>query len=259
MHLAFVDESDIYLAGEKCLLYGVYVCADLANLASQIYRLRTQHRLEPRQELKWTLDTGDRDRNAKIKEDLLGQTHTGEDWFLVSITRGRNKAEAFLRSIQQVHAHFVKSAIASFGLIYDRDSVPDRRPAEQLLLNAKGSTCTLFAEASSHLTHGMAVADAFAAAYAYMVHKQDAEKLPQVEVHPDLFIRLDELFWEFFRRRIPGEILFNRDHHEEEDIARAETAYRHTLGHGLILDPALSDEQRARVACLVDLHLGCTV
>jgi hypothetical protein len=93
-----------------------------------------------------------------------------------------------------------------------------------------------------------------------MVHKQDIEQQPQIEIGlHGMPLRLDAFFWEIFRRRIPGEVRWNPSHHPDEDIARAETRYRHTLGHGLVLDPSLSQAQRARFDTLIDLFLGCTL
>jgi hypothetical protein len=115
MHIAFVDETDVYLVGEKCLLYGVYVCADLDVPAQALGEIRTKHEVPNHQEIKWTIDTGNRDRNAKIKEDLLCQTHRHDDQFLVSITRGRDKVLAFHRSLNQIHDHFRSIGLNHYG------------------------------------------------------------------------------------------------------------------------------------------------
>jgi hypothetical protein len=260
MHIAFVDETDVYLVGEKCLLYGVYVCADLDVPAQALGEIRTKHEVPNHQEIKWTIDTGNRDRNAKIKEDLLCQTHRHDDQFLVSITRGRDKVLAFHRSLNQIHDHFRSIGLNHYGIVFDHDATPKRREAEALILALSSPpSCMLFADATSHLTAGICVADAFAGAYAYMVHKQDVEQQPEIEVHPDLHIRLNAFFWEVFRRQIPGEVRWDPSHHPDEDIAKVETSYRHTLGHGLVLDPSLSPEQRARLDALIDLFLGCTI
>jgi hypothetical protein len=42
MHIAFVDETDVYLVGEKCL-YAVYVCAYLDFAAQALSELRAKH------------------------------------------------------------------------------------------------------------------------------------------------------------------------------------------------------------------------
>lgn len=260
MHIAFVDETDVHLVGEKCLLYGVYVCADLDVAAHALAEIRTKHAVPSSQEIKWTIDTGDRDRNARIKEDLLCQTHGHGDQFLVSITRGRDKLSAFHRCLEQVHHHFRRVGLAHYGVIFDRDATPNRRKTEKRILGMSSPpSCMLFADSASHLTAGTCVADVFAGAYAYMIHKQDIEQQPQVELHARMPLRLDAFFWEVFRRRIPGEVRWDSAHHSDEDIARVETAYRHTLGHGLVLDPALSPDQRSRLETLVDLFLGCTL
>lgn len=261
MHIAFIDETDVYLVGEKCLLYAVYVCVDLDFAAKALTEIRAKHSIPAQQEIKWTIDTGDRDCNARIKEDLLCQTHGPGDQFLVSITRARDKISAFHRSLQQVHEHFRRVGVDHYGVVFDRDATPKRREAEALIRNfSSPPSCTLLADATSHLTAGTCVADAFAGAYVYMIHKQDVEQQPQIEIrHRGMPLRLDAFFWEIFRRRIPGEVRWDPSHHPDEDISRVETAYRHTLGHGLVLDPSLSPEQQARLDTLVDLFLGCTL
>lgn len=260
MYIAFIDESDVYLAGEKCLLYAIYVCSDLDVPASALTWIRTRHSLPEGFELKWTLDTGDRVRNAQIKEDILCQSHSYRDQFLVSITRGRDKRTAFMRSLQQVHLHFSKVGASHFGVIFDKGATTDRRGAEASLLKWKSPPeCALFAEADSRLASGICVADAFAGAYAYMVHKQDVQVQPTVEAHPSILIRLDEFFWEIFRRNIPGEVRWDESHHPDQKIAMVQTGYRHTLGHGLVLDPALSEEQVGKLNVLIDLYQGCTL
>jgi hypothetical protein len=260
MHIAFVDESQVFLVGEKCLLYGVYVCADLDWPAQALDEIRQKFEVPADVEIKWTIDTGDRTRNALIKEDLLSQTHGHEDVFLASITRGGDKEAAFKRSLEQIHNHFLKSGIQAYGVVYDRDATPKRSSAEAVIERFPGpSKCYLLAEASSHLTAGLAVADGFSGAYAYIIHKQDIEAQPEVEVHPGLPIRLDALFWEIFRRRIPGEFRWDHDHHAEPDIAMVETGYRHTLGHGLFVDESLTADQMKRLETVIDLYQGCTV
>jgi hypothetical protein len=261
MQIAFVDETDVHLAAEKCLLYAVYVCAEPDVASQALTAIRAKYAIPAEQEIKWTIDTGDRDRNAKIKEDLLCTTHGPGDQFLVSVTRARDKISAFHRSLQQVHDHFRSIGVNHYGVVYDHDTTPNRRAAEVFMGNLSTPPfCTLFADASSHLTAGICAADAFAGAYAYMIHKQDVEQQPQIDTgHHGMPLRLDAFFWEIFRRRIPGEVRWNPSHHPDEDIARVETAYRHTLGRGLVLDPSLTPAQRARFDTLVDLFLGCTL
>jgi len=261
MHIAFVDETDVHLVGEKCLLYAVYVCAEPDVAAKAVTSTRAKYAIPADQEIKWTIDTGDRDRNAKIKEDLLCAVHGSGDQFLVSVTRARDKVSAFHRSLQQVYEHFRTMGVDYYGVVYDHDTTPKRRAAEAFIGSLPSPPfCMLFAEASSQLTAGICAADTFAGAYAYMVHKQDVEQQPEIDTgHHGMPLRLDAFFWEIFRRRIPGEMRWDSSHHPDKDIAYAETRYRHTLGHGLVLDPSLAPAQRARFDTLIDLFQGCTL
>ncbi len=260
MKIAFVDESQVYLDGEKCLLYGVYICSDISHPAVALIEIRQKFNLPRDCEIKWTINTGDAGVNALVKEDLLCQTHSPGDQFLVSITRGKDKNAAFQRCIQQIHNHFTECGDEIFGIIFDRDVTPSKLLAEAYLLTLPASpSCQLFAEAASQLSAGVAVADGFAGAYAYMIHKQDIENQPEIEVHPELPVRLDDFFWEIFRRIIPGEFRWDKSHHEDPDIAMVETGYRHTLGHGLFVDPSLTETQINRLQPIIDLYQGCTV
>ena len=260
MKIAFVDESQIYLNGEKCLLYGVYVCADLSRPSQALIEIRQKFGLDQNTEIKWTIDTGDASINSKIKEDLLCQSHGYGDEFLVSISRGKDKSAAFNTCLKQIHNHFSVRSEDAYGVIFDRDITPSKQKAEAYVKGLPTTPyCLLFAEAASDLTAGISVVDGFLGAYAYMVHKQDVESQPQIEAHPDLFLRLDEFFWEVFRRSIPGEFRWDHSYSEYEDVAKVDTGYCHTLGHGLVVDPNLTEEQLKRLEPFIDLHLGCTI
>jgi hypothetical protein len=260
MKIAFVDESQVYLDGEKCLLYGVYVCADLSVPSKALVDIREKFGLHQNTEIKWTINTGDPELNAKVKQDLLCQSHGYGDEFLISVTRGKDKAAAFNRCLSQIHNHFCVRSEGAYGIVFDRDVTPSKRDAAAYITSLPGAPfCQLFAEAASELTAGISVVDGFLGAYAYMIHKQDKDTLPQIEAHPELFLRLDEFFWEIFRRNIPGEFRWDHSYSEYEDVAKMDTGYCHTLGHGLVVDPALTKEQRKRIEPLVDLHLGCSI
>ncbi len=258
MKIAFVDESQVYLDGEKCLLYGVYVCSDLMHIFNTD-AIREKYNLNNETEIKWTINTGDRDLNAKIKQDLV-LSHGVGDEFLVSVTRGNDKVSAFHRCLEQINHHFSIRSETAYGIIYDQDVTPNKKKARELIKDlGYPPSCQLFAEAASELTAGISVVDGFLGAYAYMVHKQDEEKQPQHEAHPRLFLRLDEFFWEIYRRIIPGEIRWDQLYDEDQVIAMVNTGYRHTLGHGLVVDPTLTKKQLNRLEPLIDLHLGCTI
>lgn len=244
MKIAFVDESQVYLDGEKCLLYGAYVCADLSGPAQALVEIRQKFNLHQNTEIKWTINTGDATLNAKIKMDLLCQSHGYGDEFLVSITRGKDKIAAFNRCLEQIHHHFCVRSEETYGVVYDRDATSTKRGAAAYITSLQSPPfCQLFAECASELTAGVSVVDGFLGAYAYMIHKQDEETQPQVEAHPELFLRLDEFFWEIFRRNIPGEFRWDHSYSEYEEVAKIDTGYRHTLGHGLVVDPTLTEKQ----------------
>lgn len=260
MKIAFVDESQIYLDREKCLLYGVYICNDLMFPSKAISDIRKKYDLKREIEIKWTINTGDQKLNSKIKEDLIWQTHEGNDQFLISITRGNNKKIAFETCLKQIRNHFSISKEDVYGVIFDNDITPNKKDAKAYIKSMGDQpSCQIFAEADSELTAGISVVDGFLGAYAYMVHKQDKEKQPQIETHPEFFLRLDDFFWEAYRRSIPGEFRWDENHHEDEDIAIAETGYNHTLGHGLFIDPKLTEEQHKRLEPFINLYLGCTI
>lgn len=260
MKIAFVDESHIYLDGEKCLLYGAYICNDLSMPTQALLGIRKTFNLQSDIEIKWTINTGEPSLNSKIKEALICQSHGYGDEFLVSITRGNDKVEAFNRCLAQIQNHFYIRSEESYGVIFDRDVTPNKQKAGTFIKSLPGQPfCMLFAEAASELTAGISVVDGFLGAYAYMVHKQDVEAQPQIEAHPELFLRLDEFFWEIYRRYIPGEFRWDSSYSEYEDVAKVDTGYNHTLGHGLFIDPALTEKQLSRLEPLIDLHLGCTI
>ncbi len=260
MKIAFVDESQIYLNGEKCLLYGAYICADLSHPSQVLLEMRQKFEIDQNTEIKWTIDTGDVSKNSKIKEHLLCQSHGSDDEFLVSVSRGKDKNTAFNRCLKQIHHHFKTRSEETYGVIFDHDITPNKQKAEAFVKSLPISpSCLLFAEAASDLTAGISVVDGFLGAYAYMVHKQDVDKQPQIEAHPDLFLRLDEFFWEIFRRKIPGEFRWDHSYSEYEDVAKIDTGYCHTLGHGLVIDQNLTNEQLKRLEPFIDLHLGCTI
>ncbi|RXK88223.1 hypothetical protein EST62_04080 [Chlorobaculum sp. 24CR] len=260
MKIAFVDESHVYLNGEKRLLYGAYICPDLSKPSQALIEIRNKFKLSQNIEIKWTIDTGNAVLNSNIKEDLLCQSHGYGDEFLVSISRGKDKNTAFNRCLEQVYNHLKIRSEETYGVIFDHDVTPNKQKAAAHAMSfSEKPYCLLFAEAASELTAGISVIDGFLGAYAYMIHKQDIEKQPKIEAHPELYLRLDEFFWEIFRRSIPGEFRWDHSYSEYEDVAKVDTGYNHTLGHGLVVDPDLTAEQFKRIEPFIDLHLGCTI
>ena len=261
MKIAFVDESSIELDNEKCLLYGVYVCCDLSSPANAMREVRKVNSLHSNIEIKWSINTGDRTANAKIKEDFMTRAHGADDAFLISITRGNDKAAGFTRCLEQIHNHFRIRREESYGVIYDHDSTPNKRQSATFVKTLPGPPfCLLFADAASELTAGISVADCFVGSYRYMLWKHGVENQTLIEVHPELFLPVDEFFWEIYRRLIPGEFRWDPKYLDgDEELAKQDTGYRYTEGHGLFLDPTLTEKQRNCVEPFINLHAGCTI
>lgn len=252
MPIAFVDESQVYLAGRKHLLYATYLCHDLSVPASGIHEVRQRFNVPETVELKWTVDTGDKEKNAAVKDALLGVLDGPDDRYLVSITATSDKDHAFRRALCQIHGYLSSIGESSFSVIYDESAFADRRSITAFLHTLDHPTCSLFAQGDSALTAGLTSADVFAGSFAFMVHAYSRRPVREVQGrNEEEFIPLDALFYEVYRRKVPGQLRYFDG--TPEDRIGPETAFRYTPGTGLWLDP---EEQLLKEPALHDLiHL----
>lgn len=202
----YIDETTLYLGGEPCLLYGAVVTEDARPGIRDLLDIRRAHNVPRDVEIKWHLSWGTPEQKAAIKEAVVVALQQFQ--FLVSIAKTADKNVAFCNLLAQVHTYALYCSADSVQICFDRDCFSDFRAARAALLSWSDLPCTLFARGESDLTAMLQYADMFAGAFAYMVHKQNMEQVPEIlfreRVDGDWMMRLDEYFYLLLRRGIPG-------------------------------------------------------
>lgn len=207
IHLqVYVDETTVYLDGVQCLLYGAVVTEDQRPAIEELLKIRTRFDIPWDAEIKWNMRWGGVKQKAEIKEAVVialqGFT------FLVNISTPREKDDAFRSFLRQVHTYCLRESATSVQICFDRDCFSDYGAMRSVVQSWGDVPCVLFARGESDLSALLQYADVFAGAFAYMIHKQSTDKVPEIlfreRADGDWMMRIDEYFYLLLRSGLPG-------------------------------------------------------
>lgn len=202
----YVDESTVYLDGEDCLVYGAVVTKDPTAGIDDLLRIRTEHGVPRDAEIKWNFGWGTPEKKAAVKEAVIIALQ--QFTFLINITKGRDKNDAFQNVLKQVQTYAMHESANAVQICFDRDCFSDFQRMKAEIRAWRDVTCTLFARGESDLTYMLQYADVFTGAFGYMVHKQSANRVPEIlfreGIDGNWLMRLDEYFYLLLRRGFTG-------------------------------------------------------
>lgn len=202
----YIDETRLFLDGQECLLYGAVATEDPRPAMSRLLDIREKLAVPPEVEIKWNMAGDDPKSKAEIKEATI--TAMQGLTFLVSISQTRDKNIAFHNMLKQVRKYCLHKSANSVQICFDRDCFTDFRQMKNELITWCDVRCTLFARGESDLSLMLQYADMFTGAFAYMVHAQTKDQVPEtpfrVGSEGNWMMPIDEYFYICLRRGLPG-------------------------------------------------------